>query len=95
MDMRTSLQKDLVQVLAWAGGDPVLLGELLKDLLTPQEFEEIATRWQLVQLLDAGMPQREISKKLGVSISKITRGSRELLDLKGGFRQVLDRYQKS
>lgn len=93
--MRDSLQKDLVNVLAWAGGDPILLRELLKDLLTPQEFEEIATRWQLIQLLDTGMPQREISKKLGVSISKITRGSRELLDPKGGFRQVLDRYQKS
>lgn len=93
--MRTPLQKDLIKLLAWAGKDPVLLGNLLEDLLTPQEFEELAMRWRLVQLLHAGMPQREIAKVLGVSISKITRGSRELLDPKGGFRRVLDRYQKT
>jgi TrpR family trp operon transcriptional repressor len=93
--MQTSFQKELTRLLVWAAKDPVLLEDLLEDLLTPQEFEEIATRWQLVQLLDESMPQREIAKKLGVSISKITRGSRELLNPKGGFRRALDRYKKT
>jgi TrpR family trp operon transcriptional repressor len=89
--MRTPFQKELLRVLQEVASDPNLYGDFFEDLLTPQEFEEIATRWQLVKLLDTGMPQREIANKLGVSISKITRGSRELLDPKGGFRRVLDR----
>ncbi len=62
---------------------------LLKDILTPQELETIAERWQLVQALARGMPQREIAKKCDVSISKITRGSHELQYGSGGFKHFL------
>lgn len=62
---------------------------LLRDLLTPQERDSLAERWQIIQLLDKGMPQREIADLLQVSISKITRGSRALLDGKGGFESAL------
>lgn len=61
----------------------------IEDILTPTEFEEIVTRWQIVKQLSKGVPQREIATKLGVSIAKITRGSRELRDKEGGFWQVL------
>ena len=67
---------------------------LLRDILTPQELDSVAERWQLVQLLDAGMPQRDIAKKLGISISKITRGSHMLQEGRGGFRMFLDRLKK-
>lgn len=66
-----------------------LMDEFMEDILTPAEFEEIVTRWQIVKQLSKGVPQREIAKKLGVSIAKITRGSRELRDKKGGFWKVL------
>ncbi len=62
---------------------------LLHDILTPQELDSLAERWQLIQMLDAGVPQRDIAEKLGVSISKITRGSRELQYGKGGFKHFL------
>ena len=62
---------------------------LLHDILTPQELESVAERWQLVQALDSGMPQRDIAKKLSVSISKITRGSRQLQYGSGGFGHFL------
>lgn len=62
---------------------------LLRDLLTPKERESLAERWQIIQLLDSGMPQREIADRLGVSISKITRGSRVLQDGSGGFAKAL------
>lgn len=68
---------------------PALLQAFLTDLLTPKEYREIITRWQIVQLLRQGMPQRRIAKKLRVSIGKITRGSRTLLNKHGGFRQIL------
>ena len=68
--------------------------KLLSDMLTPQEIESMAERWQLIQLLAAGVPQREIAKKLGISISKITRGSRMLQFGSGGFRTMLKRKRQ-
>ena len=66
---------------------------LLADLLTPQELDSIAERWALVQLLALGLPQRAIQKKLKVSISKITRGSKELQYGHGGFKLMLNRLK--
>lgn len=51
---------------------------LLQGMLTPSELEEIQLRWHLLRELAAGVPQREISRKLGISLGKITRGSRLL-----------------
>lgn len=68
--------------------------KLLHDLLTPQEMESLSERWQLIQQLDAGTPQRDIAADLGVSISKITRGSRMLQQGSGGFRYFLDKLKK-
>lgn len=66
---------------------------LLHDLLTPQELESVSERWQLIRHLDKGVPQRDIAAELGVSISKITRGSRMLQQGSGGFRYFLDKLQ--
>lgn len=71
-----------------------LLDEFLVDLLTPQEYEDLLTRWQIVKRLAAGVPQRKIARLLNVSIAKITRGSLELRDKKGGFKQLLDLIAK-
>lgn len=68
---------------------------LLKDILTPQELDSIAERWQLISALDAGMPQREIAKKLQISISKITRGSRMMQYGAGGFAHFLQKMKKN
>ncbi len=68
--------------------------KLLKDILTPQELASIAERWQLVQKLSAGIPQRKISEDLGISISKITRGSRMLQYGGGGFKHFLRKAAK-
>ncbi len=48
---------------------------MLKDLLTDSELESVAERVQILKLLSQGMPHRKISETLGVSISKVTRGS--------------------
>ncbi|MBT3538518.1 winged helix-turn-helix transcriptional regulator [Candidatus Parcubacteria bacterium] len=85
--------KELTNVFAQIG-DRELLDEFLKDLLTPSEYRDIVTRLQIVKMLDEGISQRDIAKRLGVSISKVTRGSRELLDKKGGFRKILDKFYK-
>jgi TrpR family trp operon transcriptional repressor len=67
---------------------------LLEDILTPQELASVAERWQLIQELSKGTPQRTIAEKLGVSISKITRGSRMLQYGSGGFSHFLKKLGK-
>ncbi len=67
---------------------------LLADILTPQELESLAERWQLIQALAEGVPQRDIAEKLGISISKITRGSRMLQFGEGGFQYFLKKLGK-
>lgn len=52
--------------------------EFLVGILTPKELAEIPTRLEIIRLLKAGVPQREIADKLGVGIATITRGAREL-----------------
>ena len=66
---------------------------LLLDILTPAELASVAERWRLIQALDAGMTQRDINKKLKVSISKITRGSHMLKHGSGGFAHFLKKLR--
>lgn len=59
---------------------------LLKDILTPRELASVVERWQIVKCLIKGIPHREISKTLKVSIDKVTRGAKALKYNHGGFR---------
>lgn len=58
----------------------------LRGLLTEGELEEITRRVQIVKKLKVGMSQHKIAKELGVGVSTVTRGSKELQ--KGRFIQV-------
>jgi len=58
--------------------DREALEEALRDLLTPAELTEVINRLQILRMLEAGMPQREIAKQLGVGIATVTRGARAL-----------------
>ncbi len=66
-----------------------LLNAFMLDVLTPQEYEEIVKRWQIVKQLNDGVTQRKIAQNLNISLSKISRGSRMLLNKKGGFNKIL------
>jgi TrpR family trp operon transcriptional repressor len=70
--------------------DRELIESFLYCLLTPAEVADIAIRWALVKDLERGIPQREISKNLGISLCKITRGSRELKKPGSAFRRILE-----
>lgn len=85
-------QQELIKVVQYAAQDKKLLNAFLLDLLTPQEYRDIIARWQIVKALNRRVAQRDIARRLRVSISKITRGSRELLDENGGFKQALRKF---
>src|SRR3989344_2632353 len=71
---------------------------LLTDMLTPGELRSLTKRWQELELLANGTKQREVSKKLKISISKVTRGSRVLRHGTGGawvfFRRLGEKAKK-
>lgn len=54
------------------------LNRFFEDLFTPAEIDDIALRWKLLKDLHKGMAQRKIAEKYGISLCKITRGSRIL-----------------
>lgn len=93
MTIDPKAQKDLYELFC-SIDDPKEAKMLLADLLTPNELESVAERWQEIQLLAKGIMQREISKKLGISISKVTRGSRMLQYGSGGFMHFLKKLGK-
>jgi len=76
--------------LALAQSDnPKLIEQFLKSLLTENELSEVASRWALVKLIDKGVSQRKISADLGLSLCKITRGSKELKKKNSPFKKML------
>ena len=73
----TAARRELARLLA-AVRDPRDMERLFDDLLTRAELRDLILRWRLLKMLDAGVPQREIAETLGISLCKITRGSRVL-----------------
>ena len=67
---------------------------LLKDMLTPKELRMVAKRWWELQELAKGERHRDVAKKVKISISKVTRGSRVLRDGTGGAWIFLKRLKK-
>ena len=59
--------------------DEKLFHQMMDLFLTPEEKENLARRYLIIEALIAGeRTQRDIAKSLNVSIAKITRGSNEL-----------------
>ena len=87
-------KKELVETFAKIFGDKKLMTEFLTDILTPTEFEALALRWQVVKKLKKGETHRSIAEDLGLGISTVTRGSRELRNKNGGFHLMLKKIGK-
>jgi TrpR family transcriptional regulator, trp operon repressor len=87
--------KELESLLRKAAKSPELLHEFLYDLLSKTEYQDLGVRWQIVKMLEQGAPQRNIAKHLGVSIATVTRGSKEMLNKRGGFRRLLGKHYRA
>ena len=76
--------------LIMQSSDENFLYDFFSCLFTKPELKDIANRWLLVKEIDKGTTQREIANKFGMSLCKITRGSKELSKPDSAFRKMLD-----
>ena len=65
----------------------------VRDLCTLGELHDLAQRWAVVRLLDAGMHYAEISRQTGASTATITRIASWLNHGEGGYRRMLERMK--
>ncbi|MEK7126697.1 MAG: YerC/YecD family TrpR-related protein [Patescibacteria group bacterium] len=88
MNINQKYIKELATVLV-SIKDVSISEAFLHNILTPGELDEISKRLQIVKLLLKGVSQRDVAKKLGVSMGTVSRGSRELKYGENGFRKIL------
>jgi len=84
------IDQDLLQVIL-SIDDQDNLEAFFKDIFTPAELEDISLRWKLLKDLHQGMTQRKIAEKYGISLCKITRGSKVLKNKDSVVLKVLNR----
>lgn len=91
--MRENNLKELAEILAGIN-DAEMLEKLMTEILTPSEVDALVLRWELLKMLHEGFSQRETSKTLGISLCKITRGSRELKKEGSAVKMILKRLDE-
>ena len=64
-----------------------------RDLCTPAELQAMADRWAVVEMLQRGLPYREIYKVTGVSVTTVGRVARYLKAGNGGYALVAQRLK--
>lgn len=67
------------------------LESFFDEILTQGELADLSLRWKLLQDLHSGMTQRKIAEKYGISLCKITRGSKILKKENSVVHKMLDR----
>ena len=84
--------EDLIKIFAKTT-DEKQMRKLFEEVFTPSEQKDFALRWDLMKDLYRGIPQREIAANHGISLCKITRGSKILRQKDSYCRRILsDRY---
>lgn len=67
--------------------------EFFRDLCTPAELQAMADRWAVVEMLQRGLPYREIHRHTGVSVTTIGRVARYLTAGNGGYDLAVQRLK--
>jgi TrpR family trp operon transcriptional repressor len=73
--------------------DADLIERFIRSILTATEVRLVSSRWELVKMLKAGKSQRTIARELGLSLCKITRGSRELKGESSALRRTIELFE--
>jgi TrpR-related protein YerC/YecD len=64
-----------------------------RDLCTPAELQAMTDRWAVVQMLQRGLPYREIYRLTGVSVTTVGRVARYLTAGSGGYALAAERLK--
>ena len=67
------------------------LKRFLRDLCTLGELEALAHRWQIVRLLDEGLPYLEIAERVHTSTATVSRVAQWFRHGAGGYTLALER----
>jgi TrpR-related protein YerC/YecD len=92
-DWRTRDTDELIAAMLRLG-DADEAAAFLRDLCTLGEIHDLAQRWAIVRLLDAGKHYAEISAETGASTATITRIASWLRHGEGGYRRALERLRE-
>lgn len=65
-----------------------------RDLCTLPELESMAHRWQVAELVDQGVPYRDVARMTGASTATVTRVSSWLRHGEGGYQLALSRRKR-
>ena len=84
------VDRDLLHIIS-SINDLDELERFFTDLFTPAELDDLSLRWKLLKDLHKGTTQRKISEKYGISLCKITRGSKVLKNEGSVVLKVLNR----
>jgi subfamily B ATP-binding cassette protein MsbA len=64
------------------------------EIMTSAELKDISLRWELMKKIKKGVSQRKIASDLGISLCKITRGSKILKNNKSVSNKILIKMEK-
>ncbi len=67
------------------------LNSFFQELFTSAEITDFSLRWKLLKDLHSGLPQRKIAEKYGISLCKITRGSKVLKKDNSSVLKILNK----
>jgi len=84
-----SSETEIINILC-AISDRRIMKRFIHELFTQTEIQDVALRWRLMQLLHGGVPQRRIAEMLGISLCKITRGSKILKQHRSVSKKLLN-----
>jgi TrpR family trp operon transcriptional repressor len=85
-----TIDQELLKVIS-SINDIDELNRFFNDIFTPAELDDISLRWKLLKDLHKGITQRKIAEIYGISLCKITRGSRVLKNESSVVLKVLNR----
>jgi TrpR family trp operon transcriptional repressor len=80
--------QELIDVFARTGSYEEMQ-KLFEELFTQREKYDFALRWRLMKELHEGKTQRDIANNLGMSLCKITRGSKILKNPESQMNRIL------
>lgn len=91
-ELNTKEMKELFEAVLQLE-NPLEAKKFLRDLCTLSELRAMSERFQIVKLLKANKPYRQIAKKTGASTATITRIAHWLHHGLGGYELVLKRLK--